>query len=133
MSLTQIQDDSFLRALLAKLPPETSSTFTVDQLQALKLVLDAPKRVHAIDLRWTLGFWRWNFYCAFLFGRDRRELTRRQQWAERMALLTAIYLFVTVSTLFGLLVLYLIKSAMGIDIFPNFSFGIWTWFKASFL
>ena len=33
------------------------------------------------------------------------------------------------STLFGILVLYLIKSALGIDIFKGFSFGVWDWFK----
>ncbi|MCG6508060.1 hypothetical protein K6U15_15045, partial [Vibrio parahaemolyticus] len=27
------------------------------------------------------------------------------------------------------LALYLLKSAMGIDIFPNYSLGIWDWFK----
>jgi hypothetical protein len=45
----------------------------------------------------------------------------------------AFALFVTVSTLFGLLVLFLVKSAMGIDIFPNFSLGIWGWFQQTFL
>lgn len=128
-----IQDDPFMSALLVKLPINLRTTFTEEQLQALKLALDAPKRVHVLDLRWRLGFWRWNFYFAFLFGRDRRELTRRQQIAERWALATASVLFVTVSTLFGLLVLYLIKSAMGINIFPHFSLGIWGWFKGEFL
>lgn len=125
MATMQIQDDPFIRTLLAKLPAEISSTFTGEQLQGLKQALDGPKRAHAVDLRWTLGFWRWSFYFAILFGRDRRELTRRQLRMERIALAMAFSLFVTISTLFGLLVLYLVKSAMGIDIFPNFSLGIW--------
>lgn len=128
-----IQDDLFIGALLTKLPTDLRVTFTEAQLHGLKLALDAPKRAHAVDLRWSLGFWRWNFYFAFLFGQNRRELSRRQQIVERWALATATVLFVTVSTLFGLLVLYLIKSAMGIDIFPNFSLGIWGWFKGKFL
>jgi hypothetical protein len=28
--------------------------------------------------------------------------------------------------------LYLLKSALGIDLFPNHSLGIWSWFKSSF-
>lgn len=134
MMAVPIQDDPFMRALLSKLPAETRATFTTVQLLGLKLALDAqPRHEHALDLRWTLGFWRWNFYFAFLFGRNRRELSRRAQMAERLALVGAMFLFVAISTLFGLLVLYLAKSAMGIDIFPHFSLGIWGWFKETFL
>jgi hypothetical protein len=31
------------------------------------------------------------------------------------------------------LVLYLIKSALGIDIFKDYSFGIWDWFRHTVL
>ena len=129
-----IEDDPFMRAWLARLPNDVRATFTIEQLQALTLALAAlPKLEHVLDLRWTLGFWRWNFYFVFLFGRNRRELSRRARMAERLALATATFLFVTISILFGLLVLYLVKSAMGIDIFPHFSLGIWGWFKETFL
>lgn len=30
----------------------------------------------------------------------------------------------------GFLVLYLVKSAMGINLFDDFSLGIWDWFKS---
>jgi hypothetical protein len=29
----------------------------------------------------------------------------------------------------GILVLYLVKSALGINLIEGFSFGIWDWFK----
>ena len=48
-----------------------------------------------------------------------------------MALMFA--LFITFSVLSGLLILYLIKSALGINLFENFSLGIWSWFKANIL
>lgn len=134
MTATQIQDDPFIRALLLKLPAETRVSFNDAQLQGLKQALDnQPRSVHAVDLRWTLGLWRWNFYFTFLFGREHRALSRRAQRMERMALVTATFLFVTISTLFGLLVLYLAKSAVGIDLIPHFSLGIWDWFKGEFL
>lgn len=37
------------------------------------------------------------------------------------------------SVLTGLLLLYLLKSALGIDLVPGFSLGIWGWFKDVFL
>lgn len=33
------------------------------------------------------------------------------------------------ATACGVLVLYLIKSALGIDLIPSFSFGVWGWFQ----
>jgi hypothetical protein len=38
-----------------------------------------------------------------------------------------------VSAAVGILVLYLIKSALGIDLIPGFSFGVWGWFQDEFL
>lgn len=126
--------DANLIGMLARMPGDMRATFSDAQLQALNDALGTqPKRVHAVNLRWMLSFWRWNFYFVFLFGQDRRQLSRRQQQVERWALAIAIFLFVTVSTLFGLLILYLVKSAMGIDIFPHFSLGIWGWFKSHYL
>ena len=44
---------------------------------------------------------------------------------------TLFTLFVCVSTLFGLIVLYLIKSALGINLIEGWSLGLWDWFKAN--
>jgi len=66
-------------------------------------------------------------------GRNKRSLSGREKRLSLMlkaALMTAFIMF---STLLGLLVIYLIKSAAGIDIFPGFSLGIWGWFKGAFL
>ena len=134
MYVEPIENDPYIRMLLAKLPSEIRISFTDAQLHGLKQALDTPpKRTHAIDLRSTFGFWRWNFYLVLLFGRERRELSHRAQKVERMVFVMATLLFVTISTLFGLLVLYLVKSAMGFNIFPNFSLGIWDWFKEMYL
>ena len=69
----------------------------------------------------------------FLFGRNRRILTRREREIQRLALAGMLATFITVSTLFGILVLYLVKSAMGIDLIPGFSWGVWDWFQKDFL
>jgi|TARA_R110000851_G_scaffold90253_4_gene197037 hypothetical protein len=44
-----------------------------------------------------------------------------------MAMLVFTVIFA--SMLLGLLVLYIIKSALGIDLFPDTSLGIWDQFK----
>jgi len=59
-------------------------------------------------------------------------LTRREQEVARLAMALFIAAFITLSGLFGLLVLYLAKSAAGIDLLPGFSLGIWGWFQSVF-
>jgi hypothetical protein len=62
-------------------------------------------------------------------GRNHRNLTRKEQVISALTVAGFITLFVIFSILFGLLALYLLKSALGINLFENFSLGIWTWFK----
>jgi hypothetical protein len=62
-------------------------------------------------------------------GANRRPISRTQQELERKAMFMLVIAFLAFSTLLGLLILYLIKSAAGINIFPNYSLGIWGWFQ----
>lgn len=131
---TDIKQDPVITKLLNKIPLSQRETFSDDQLVALKAALSGRSwGVHAVDIRWTLGFWRFTYYFVFLAGRNRRELSRREQEMARLAKLMFLIGFITLSTLLGLLVLYLIKSAMGIDLIPGYSLGIWGWFKANIL
>ena len=129
-----IKKDPFVVGLLSKLPEEERDSFSPDQLMALKVALGGRAwGAHAVDLRWTMKFWRWRYYFVFLAGRNRRDLSQRQEHVARLAMATFLTIFLMISTLLGLLVLYLIKSALGIDLIPGHSFGVWTWFKDSFL
>jgi hypothetical protein len=115
------------------MPQDIADTFTEAQLASLRLALGARSwGRHAVDVRGTVVFWRWRYYYVFLLGRNRRELTRREK--QLSLLLQAVFLsaLLLLSTLLGLLVLYLVKSALGIDLFPGFSLGIWSWFKQQF-
>jgi hypothetical protein len=38
-------------------------------------------------------------------------------------------LFVLLGSLCGLVIIYLIKSALGIDLLEGFSLGLWGWFN----
>ncbi|WP_299200247.1 3-phosphoshikimate 1-carboxyvinyltransferase [uncultured Amphritea sp.] len=126
--------DWFEEGLLKRLPEDIRHTFTQEQLSALKIAFGARKwGKHPVDIRGTLKIWSWRYYFVILLGRNRRELSRAEK--KTAAFIQAFFLltFLTVSTLLGLLTLYLIKSAAGIDLFPGFSLGIWGWFKTNIL
>lgn len=128
------QDDAFIEGLKDRLPADLRETFSAEQLAALKVAFGARQwGRHPVDVRGTLKLWRWRYYFVVLAGRNRRELSRLEEDLSRLMKATLILGFLTFSTLVGLLVLYLAKSALGIDLFPGFSLGIWGWFKGEFL
>ncbi|MBN7828070.1 3-phosphoshikimate 1-carboxyvinyltransferase, partial [Bowmanella dokdonensis] len=89
---------------------------------------------HAVDIRTTLPvpFTRWRYYLVFLMGKNRRELSEREKAVSALASAALLSAFIVFCVLLGLLVLYLIKSALGINLFDNFSLGIWSEFKKLF-
>ncbi|OYU46445.1 MAG: 3-phosphoshikimate 1-carboxyvinyltransferase [Burkholderiales bacterium PBB4] len=109
-------------------------SFSPEQLLALKVALGGRTwGTHALDLRFTLKWWRWQYYCVLLAGRNRRVLTDRERRVQRISMALVLAVFLLFSTAVGVLVLYLIKSALGIDLIPGFSFGVWGWFQQEFL
>lgn len=132
----KITNQPAIKKLLSRMPEEVANSFTDQQLTHLLTAVGSRSwGKHKVDLRGTfkLPFYQWRFYYVFLAGRNYRELSRKE---KRMSLLIATIistLFLMFSATLGLLVLYLIKSALGIDLFPGFSLGIWGWFKSSFL
>ena len=125
-----IKNDPFVEKLLEKLPESERDSFNDDQLASLKHVFGNMEwERHPVDLRWTLKGLRKSYYFVFIAGGNRRPISRSQQELERKAKLMLIMAFLTFSTLLGILVLYLLKSAAGINVFPNFSFGVWSWFE----
>lgn len=127
-----VHESQLIRRLKAKMPQDIAESFTEEQLIALNKAIGGRSWAkHKVDLRGTVNIWRSSFYFVLLAGQNRRELSRLEQQLGRMTLALMLALFVTVSTLFGLLALYLIKSALGINLFENFSLGIWSWFKAN--
>ncbi|MCI2283785.1 3-phosphoshikimate 1-carboxyvinyltransferase [Colwellia sp. MSW7] len=131
-----ITNQPAIKKLLSRMPQEVASSFSDEQLTHLLTAVGSRRRgKHKIDLRGTfkLPFYQWRFYYVFLAGKNYRELSRQER---RMSIiLTAIVssLFLIFCTGLGLLILYLVKSALGIDLFPNFSLGIWGRFKETFL
>jgi len=125
----QTQSDQLSR-LLARMPASTRDSFSEVQLQALREALISQSR-HTIDTRPVvkIPLLPWSFYLVLLAGKNRRTLSDREQRVASKTLITLLITAIVVLSLLGVIVLYLIKSALGIDIIKNFHWGIWTWFS----
>ena len=131
--MSNLQQDPAIRSLLERMPKNIQSTFTDEQLTYLKIAIGARQwGNHTVDCRGVVKFFKFRYYYVFLAGRNRRELSLKEQKIARFTQAIILSLVVTFTILFTLLVLYLIKSALGIDIFDGYSFGVWSWFKGLF-
>lgn len=125
--------DPFIAGLKERLPEELHESFTEEQLEALKLAFGTRSwGKHSVDLRGTVKFWHRRYYFVFLAGRNYRQLSRLEQELSLLGKATVLAAILLACGLVGLVLLYLLKSALGIDIFPDYSFGVWTWFKGLF-
>lgn len=130
MALRKEEQDAFAKGLKERLPAELRESFSNEQLDALKVAFGARRwGKHPVDLRGTLDLLGWRYYYVLLIGRNRRDLTRKERALSRLATALVIFVFLLFSAMVGLLMLYLAKSAMGIDLLPNFSLGVWDWFN----
>jgi hypothetical protein len=116
------------------MPQKVQDSFSEEQLAYLKLALGARTwGNHAIDLRSTVNLFRYRYYYVFVAGRNRRELSVRERRLGLLIQAVVVASFFVFSALLGIFVLYIMKSAAGIDILPSFSFGVWGWFKGVLL
>jgi hypothetical protein len=128
-----LKEEPSVRKLLSRMPDKVANSFTDLQLLHLKVALGSRKwGRHKIDFRGTfpLPFFSSNIYYVFLLGKNHRELTRREKTISAFTFSLFLSCFFLLSIMGGILVLYLVKSAFGIDIIEGFSFGVWAWFKA---
>lgn len=117
--------EEFKVALQSELPTRTARTLTDEQMDDLyNLLGETAWKSHQIDAKATIGLWRWRYYFRFVAGRDRRKLSRREQQLGLQIKIMILVRIAGISTLVGLLLIYLGKSGPGIDVIPNFSFGI---------
>ncbi len=124
-----------LQGLLSKMPAEIAASYTQEQLLHLDEALRKNKAKLPVNVkgRVSIPFTTTRFFWVFLAGRDKRELSRGEINVKKTTLIALIAGAILVSTLMGLLILYLIKSALGINLFEHFSLGIWGWFKQNVL
>ncbi|MBH0076887.1 3-phosphoshikimate 1-carboxyvinyltransferase [Pseudoalteromonas sp. SWYJ118] len=131
--MSKLKADPTIRSLLNRMPSDVQDSFTEDQLAHLKVAIGARQwGKHAVDCRGVFKFFKYRYYFVILAGRNRRELSKKEQKIAAISQAITVSIFsLFVITIF-LLIIYLVKSALGIDIFSNYSFGVWAWFKELF-
>ncbi|NUL83210.1 MAG: 3-phosphoshikimate 1-carboxyvinyltransferase [Armatimonadetes bacterium] len=124
------EDDPYTVEILRRLSADTASSFTAEQMVALRSALSSARShpKHAIDIRGLIPLYFAQYYFVFLFGRDRRYQTehaileRRSEVKEKAGLAThaigLLFLFGTLTTA-CLTTLYIVKSLAGIDLLPG--------------
>lgn len=133
--INSIRNDPDVMNLLSRLPDETALSLTDKQLSHIKVAFgNGGYRKHKIDFRGTIPipFYPSRIYFVLLMGRNIRTITRNEKSIALMTILFLITLFLLLSTLLGLILLYILKSALGINLFEEFSLGLWDWFKQTF-
>lgn len=126
-----IRDDPFIRLFLETVPSDVATSFTDSQLLQIKLQFGTRTQAkHVIDVRSVVGGGGWSYYFVLLLGRNRRDLSAIEQKLSRVS--RFVFLLFGSIFLLALLVisLYLLKSFLGIDILPDFSFGLWHWLSS---
>jgi len=121
--------------LLNGMDKSVADSFTYRQRKALQKNINAQDwRKHHVDFRPTLAlpFLPWSFYVVFLVGVNRRGLKPAERFIAFTMFLSAVFLtgLLVIGCVFVLI--YLLKSWLGIDLFPNESLGIWGEFKNYF-
>lgn len=130
--LNRASGDPFLEDFFRRIPRDVAANFTDDQLLAIRMAFGGRERgVHAVDIRLSLPLPFKRMYLVLLVGSERRTMARRRQDRDRRPLATAGNFIAGAIVLFVLLVavlgaLYLAKSALGIDLLPDASLGLWS-------
>ncbi|MGJ7096730.1 hypothetical protein [Vibrio hannami] len=95
------------------------------------LSLSIPEH-HSINIKSSISIFKKRYYYSFLFGKDNREDNESSLLGLIVFLLT-LFLLISSATIGLFIIVYLIKSAAGIDIFDHYSLGLWDWFKTKIL
>ena len=127
--------NSKVNQLLSGMEKSVADSFTYKQRKALqKSITTQDWRQHNVDFRPTLAlpFLPWSFYLVFLVGINRRGLLPAERFIAFTMLLFVIFIIGLIIIGCAFVLIYLLKSWLGIDLFPNESLGIWDKFKSYF-
>jgi len=111
------------------LDEQTQAQLTAEQKQEIEnaIVSITLSSHHRIDIRKSFPFFGTRYYMVFLLGRDLRKRLRKESTLVRIVVTLLILCGAVFAILCLFLTLYMIKSAVGIDLFRNFHVGIWDW------
>lgn len=116
-----------IRDLLQRMPAAVARTFTQTQLQALETAVATRQwGRHPIDIRGSIPWGKHRYFFAMLAGRNRRDMSAQEKALDNAFAILLFLGFLSFCAVCGFVTLYLIKSALGIDIFADYSLGLWT-------
>ena len=128
--INDIKTDPVISRLLERMPDKVADSFSEEQLAYLRNAIGAREwGRHKVDLRGTIKVLKWRYYYVVLAGRNRRTLSERERRIAVLMNALLITSFVSFSILVGLIALYLVKSALGINFIEGWSLGLWDWIK----
>ena len=118
--------DAYTQHVMGNIPADVFKTLNIVQIHALEKAIstNAPYRKHPVDLRGTVSFFFIRFYFVILLGRDRRDVIRNKEEARKLqaksiSIMTFLYAVICMALPVVFLLLYIVKSWAGIDIFPD--------------
>lgn len=128
--INDIKTDPLISRLLERMPDKVADSFSEEQLAYLRTAIGAREwGRHKVDLRGTFRFFKWRYYYVVLAGRNRRTLSEKELKIAALVNVILLSSFILFSMLVGLITLYLVKSALGINLIEGWSLGLWSWFK----
>jgi hypothetical protein len=118
--------DAFTLHVYNSINPNVRASLTPTQTHAIETAIRAnkPYQKHPIDLRGAFPLFFARFYFVFLMGRDRRQRVKEKEAARRKSTvlgsaLISVYLLICMLMPIIGLVLYALKSLIGIDLFEG--------------
>ena len=133
-SSDQERQSQQLDRFFERLPDHLRASFSEEQTQAIAEALIS-SRSHGLDWRPVikLPLLPWSFYLVLLAGKNRRAMSAREQRVAARTLIVLLISAIVILSILGLAVVYLIKSALGIDLIKGYHLGLWFWFEETFL
>lgn len=125
-----VKQDPVIVRFLEKMPKRVANSFSEEQLTYIKTAIGAREwGNHKIDIRGTVKFFKWRYYYVLLVGRNRRSLSTEERKLAMLINGVIIAALTIISIVLAAGILYLTKSALGIDLIEGWSLGLWTWFQ----
>lgn len=129
MLKTKKQRPAVIEHFYCVLDDRVGDTLTEKQKQAVeRAVLDVTfTKRHSVDVRRSFPFFTRRYYFVFLLGRVRQRTIYQESILFQSLVTLGVMLLILFSLTAIFILVYLIKSALGIDIFPHYHLGLWAW------
>ena len=124
MGAERQQNDPFVAEVFYLTPPDILAKMDEDERRKFRNALSKGKSRHAIDIRLTIPLFFSGVYFVCQVGRDRRagtgtEYRTRQRSFRNLLSASGLAVACAVAVVVGFVVLYVVKSKSGINLFPN--------------